>query len=141
VRHRKASYSQESTRFCNYTQGRFEGQVTFIQPDWVIASTGSHPLQGNFMEQDDVIWSEHVKMSEEVYMCLINEHNWLPQEARSVLPNTLKTEIVVTATWKQWQHIFNLRVHGTTGTPHTQMVDLMKPVYKAFCKLEPKSFV
>lgn len=141
VRHRKASYSQESTRFCNYTQGRFGEEITFIQPEWVIAGTGSFPLQGAFMDQDDVLWSELVKMSEEVYKCLISEHNWLPQEARSVLPNTLKTEIVVTATWKQWQHIFNLRVHGTTGAPHPQMVDLMKPVYQMFGSLEPKSFV
>lgn len=117
VRHRDASFAQESTRYCNYSKDKFGNEITVIKPC--------------FWEEDSneyLYWKSAMKIAESDYFYLL-ELGATPQEARSVLPNSLKTEIVITAPVYEWIHIFNLRVLGTTGTPHPQMKEVMKPVY------------
>ena len=117
VRHRDAAFAQESTRYCNYNNGRFGGEITVIDP--------------MFWEEDSEeyrLWWLNCKHSEEAYNNLIR-CGAKAQEARSVLPSSLKTEIVITAQVYEWKHIFNLRVLGTTGAPHPQIKEVMQPAY------------
>lgn len=106
VRHRIASYSQESTRYCNYSKDKFGKEITVIKP--------------LFWEEDSKeykIWYEAMLHSEQAYQALI-QMGAKPQEARSILPNSLKTEIVVTMNLREWRHFFKLR---TAANAHPQM--------------------
>lgn len=105
VRHRIASYSQESTRYCNYAKGKFNNQLTFIRP--------------NFWNEDNKfdVWKKSLEIIEKNYLELI-ELGATPQEARSILPNSLKTEIVMTMNLREWRHFFKLR---TSQAAHPQM--------------------
>ena len=97
VRHRLASYSQESTRYCNYSKGKFGKELTFIRPCfWSDDSLQYH------------LWRSAMSTAEGVYMYLL-ENGAKPEEARSVLPNSLKTEVVMTANLREWRHLFRLR--------------------------------
>jgi thymidylate synthase (FAD) len=112
VRHRHCSFSQESTRYVKY-----DGEMEFIMPPWVSA----HIEAG---DTDDV-WLSSMAFAEERYRALLGR-GWLPQQARSVLPNSLKTEIVVTTNLRDWRHIFHLRCDKTA---HPQMREVMVPLY------------
>ena len=117
VRHRDASFAQESTRYCNYSQGKYGNEITVIEP--------------MFWAEDSIeyeIWKKTCENIEGAYMQLINA-GAVPQQARSILPNSTKAEIVITAQIYEWEHIFNLRVHGTTGAPHPQIRQVMAPAY------------
>ena len=106
VRHRIASYSQESTRYCNYSLDKYQNELTFIRPFfWTNAP------------EKFQIWKEAMEMAERSYLALIAK-GASPQEARSVLPNSLKTEIVVTMNMREWRHFFRLR---TDAASHPQM--------------------
>lgn len=123
VRHRPCSFAQEGTLYCNYTNGKFENELTVIEPYYYKDEPEKY-----------AIWKAACEWSEEAYIDLINLGS-TPQEARSVLPNSLKTEIVMTAYEGEWQHIVNLRVKGTTGKPHPQMVEVMTPWYKELVEI------
>jgi len=97
VRHRLAAYSQESTRYANYAQDRFGSEITVIKP--CFWEEGSEPYQ---------VWEESMRQAERAYMRLL-EIGARPQEARSVLPNSLKTEVVMTANFREWRHVFRMR--------------------------------
>lgn len=142
VRHRLASYAQESTRFCNYSKAKFDGHVTFIIPPWVNIPEGKYDLTNynEYNKKEEEIWFKAMLDNEQDYNFLISR-GWSPQQARSVLPNSLKTEIIVTADLQEWIHIFNLRALGKAGTPHPQMLEIMKPLYKDFQKLFPEVFI
>ena len=118
VRHRIAAYSQESTRFCNYSKGKFGNEITFILP---IDLYDAYEKK----EYSDIIsylmWHDAMKQSEDKYKCMIARGN-KPQVARGVLPIDLKTEIVTTMNIREWWHVFNLRRNPAA---HPQMVDLM----------------
>jgi thymidylate synthase (FAD) len=125
VRHRIASYSQESTRYCNYNKDKFGNELTFIKP--------------LFWEEDSEqykLWEEAMKMIENTYMKLI-ETGAKPQEARSILPNSLKTEIVVTMNLREWRHFFKLR---TSEKAHPQMREIACPMLDEFKRLVPVVF-
>ena len=111
VRHRIASFAQESTRYCNYGSGKFGNEITVIEPI------------GLTIEQY-AIWESICRLCEGYYMSLI-EKGLSPQMARSVLPNSLKTEIVITANPREWRHIFKLR---TADAAHPQMREVMCPL-------------
>ena len=81
--------------------------------------------------QAEIIFVKACKDAEEYY-CELIKAGWMPEEAREVLPNSLKTEIVVTANYREWRHILNLRAIGTTGRPHPQMQALMLPLLAEF---------
>lgn len=116
VRHRIASFAQESTRFCNYSKDKFDSEVTFIIPEYL--DYGSTAFD---------IWKEQMKSAEKAYFDML-EFGLSPQEARSVLPNSLKTEVVMTANLREWRHFFRLRAAGVTGTPHPQMLEVTVPL-------------
>lgn len=113
VRHRIASFSQESTRYCNYSNDRFRNQITFIKPCFLEEGTGGYKL-----------WKQAMFVAEKEYFELLN---WgcTPQEARSVLPNSTKTEIVMTANLREWRHFLKLR---TAKAAHPQMRELTVPL-------------
>ena len=100
VRHRTMSFAQESTRYCNYSKSKFGQELTFIEPAWEFPSSDII----NIKERFEAILGE----AEANYMELITL-GFKPQEARAVLPNALKTEIVVTAFIEDWKHFFELR--------------------------------
>jgi len=117
VRHRLASYSQESTRYANYSRDRFGSEITVIKP--LFWEEGSP-------EYDR--WRAAMEAAEKAYMDLI-AMGAKAEEARSVLPNSLKTEIVVTANVREWRHIFQLRC---SGAAHPQIRELLMPLLAAF---------
>lgn len=110
VRHRRASFAQESTRYCNYGNDKFGKEITVIN-------------QG-FSGAGRSYWCESVAHAESMYFELLNI-GATPQFARSVLPTCVKAEIVVTANVEEWLHIFELRACGFTGSPHPMMKELM----------------
>ncbi len=124
VRHRLASFSQESTRYCNYSKGRYGNQLTFIQPLWVSDEDVSSYFNNSLTGEESCIWLEAMSKSEESYLMLLYL-GWRPEQARSVLPNSLKTEIVVTANFREWRLIFKQR---TSEKAHPQMRELMIPL-------------
>lgn len=119
VRHRLCSFLQESTRYCNYAHDRFDNQISVICP---------HGLSKDQKNIAFEAWCNSVMQSETAYFQLL-EAGETPQIARSVLPTCTKTEIVVKANFREWLHIFDLRVLGKTGKPHPDMVRLMKPLH------------
>jgi thymidylate synthase (FAD) len=129
VRHRLASFSQESTRYCNYSKDKFDNQITFIIPNWIEESLvkdleNVDPNTITNAACPEIIWAKHMLWCEKTYNYMIN-HGWQPQQARSVLPNSLKTEIVVTANLREWRLILKQR---TSKAAHPQMRELMCPL-------------
>ena len=117
VRHRIASFSQESTRYCNYTKGKFDGEITVIKPC--------------FWPEDSfeyATWALACKDAEIAYFKLI-QAGAKAQEARSVLPNSLKTEVVMTTNPREWAHVFALRC---APAAHPQMREIMIPLRAKF---------
>ena len=113
VRHRLCSFSQESTRYCNYSKDKFGNECTFIKPS-------------GFLRDDMTygIWTDAMFAAEAYYFDLLAS-GATPQEARSVLPNSLKTEIVVTTNLREWRLILNQR---TSPQAHPDMRELMLPL-------------
>lgn len=122
VRHRPCSFAQESTRYCNYGH---DDEITVILPFFFDTGMGT---ASNSLVYDE--WKSSCERAERAYMKLTKEYKATPQEARSVLPNSLKTEIIMTCNEKEWQHIVDLRAKGTTGAPHPQMKEVMYPWYE-----------
>jgi thymidylate synthase (FAD) len=114
VRHRIASFAQESTRYCNYGTGKFGNEITVIAPYDLMDA-----------KQYDC-WYTACAIAERTYLTLLKD-GLAPQMARSVLPNSLKTEIVITANPREWRKIFSLR---TPETAHPQMREVMIPLLK-----------
>ena len=115
VRHRHFSFAQESTRYCNYEKN---DEMLFIMPPFII--------DGNrFLKAD--VWITAMKETASAYEYLI-QMGCKPEEARSVLPNSLKTELVVSGNYREWRHFFNLRATKEAGTPHPQMVQIAVPL-------------
>jgi len=125
VRHRIASYSQESTRYCNYSKDKFENQLTLIRPFFWETDPGKL-----------AVWEETMQTIENNYNRLIAS-GAKPEEARSILPNSLKTEIVVTMNLREWRHFFKLR---TQPKAHPQMREIAVPLLKAFKEKLPLFF-
>ena len=123
VRHRIASYSQESTRYCNYSKDKFDNQLTFIIPEWLDLSDWDGIIS---VPSDDPkqIWLRSMHRSELNYNRLIDQ-GWQPQQARSILPNSLKTEIMMTANLREFREVFRQR---TAKTAHPQMREIMIPL-------------
>ena len=149
VRHRVMSFAQESTRYCNYSKDKFGNELTFIKPEWldmydedegrqVTRDWNFDILDGCAIIAEEGIFDD----ARDVYLTAVNvaEHcykellakGWTPQQARAVLPNSLKTELVVTGFVSDWNHFFDLRARGTTGAPHPQAKELVEPLMKEF---------
>ena len=139
VRHRMCSFAQASTRYISYADGRME----VILPVWCHDNLVNpnvdedEGVKGNletFTEEikvpiQDAIWLSSCCVTEDNYAMLMDGYNWSAQRARTVLNNSLATEIVVQANLEQWNHMLAQRSVGTTGTPHPQMQDLMRKAH------------
>lgn len=126
VRHRIASFAQESTRYCNYAKDKFGGEIQVIMPTFI--KNADEPVR--------TYWIESMYAVEKLYMKLL-ERGFRPEQARCVLPMCLKTEIVVTANLREWRNIFKLR---TPVAAHPQMRELMCPLLKELQKKIPVIF-
>lgn len=129
VRHRVFSFTQESTRFCNYSKNKFNNEITFIIPSWIDALEGDYgsrvyPKLVRDPNTDGIsqIFIDNCRFSEECYFHLL-EAGWLPQQARAVLPNSLKTELIMTGFACDWTQLLKLRL---APAAHPQMRELMK---------------
>lgn len=141
VRHRVFSFAQESTRYCNYSKDKFGNELTFIEPCWL----EDYNYKDNTYNQ---LFIDSLRFAEAHYLDLLKKWDdkipdkryktgfrnnpWTPQQARAVLPNALKTELVVTGFVSDWNHFFDLRARGTTGAPHPQAKELAEPLMKEF---------
>lgn len=132
VRHRIASYSQESTRYCNYNKDRFDSQISCID----IATGFHYDLNNETDRRKYEVWQEAMNAAEKAYFQLI-ELGAKPQEARSVLPNSLKTELVMTMNMREWRHFFRLRADTAA---HPQMRELAIMLLKEFMVQFPVFF-
>lgn len=137
VRHRIASYSQESTRYCNYSKSK-DKQVKVIDirrhiDGYIREKGGSHSLIGVAIQT----WCEAIEKAEESYNHLI-DIGLPPELARSVLPNSLKTEIVITYNLRQWRHFFKLRAQNKRA--HPQLREITIPMLKEFKEIIPVVF-
>ncbi len=114
VRHRPCSYLQESQRYCRYSQDKFAGQVTFIKP--MFYEDGS---------PEYLLWKETMEFAEAKYLKLLETSS--PQAARTVLPNSCKTEIIAYCNVTEWQHILKLRCsQGAEPSMREVMIPLSK---------------
>ena len=126
VRHRLASFAQESTRYCNYSQDKFGNELTFIKPCFF----------------DDIKyqrWLSAMADAQCAYFDLLNS-GASPQEARSVLPNSIKTEVVMSTNYREWRHFFKLRAARATGPAHPQMEEITRPLLEELKTLIPVVF-
>jgi thymidylate synthase (FAD) len=125
VRHRIASFSQESTRYANYSKDKFGNEITVIEPCFY--DRGS---------EDYLDWEQGCLEDEARYLRMIGRGR-KPQEARTNLPNSLKTEVVMTANPREWRHVFKLRC---APTAHPQMREVMIPLAAEFAARWPSIF-
>lgn len=132
VRHRIASYSQESTRYCNYAGDKFDNQITVID----IAGGFQYDMSRENDRKKYEVWTKAMEEAEKAYFRML-ELGATPQEARSVLPNSLKTEIVVTMNLRAWRNFFRLRVDSHA---HPQMREVAQIVYDEFLDKLPVFF-
>lgn len=154
-RHRVFSFAQESTRYCNYSKDKLGNEITFIIPSWLnipegIAywhdglgyRVGADPNNTDFdaslgyinksSNYDSFLYA--LENAEKSYFRLLKEE-WKPQQARQVLPNALKTELVMTGFVSDWKHFFRLRSRiAETGKPHPQAQELADPLMDEFVK-------
>lgn len=120
VRHRVMSFAQESTRYCNYSKDKFGNEITFIYPCWL--------PDGDLSVEAEECFKYALQKAEQSYFHLLQE-GWLPQQARAVLPNSLKTELVMTGFVDDWKHFFFLR---DAAPAHPQARELAEPLHKEF---------
>jgi thymidylate synthase (FAD) len=133
VRHRLASFSQESTRYCNYGKDKFGNEITVIKPCFFSDERDEFDPEGS---REYWLWSQACQIAESCYFDLL-ACGATPQEARSVLPNSLKTEVVMTANPREWRWVFALRCHKDA---HPQMREVMVPLLAEFIIRWPALF-
>lgn len=116
-RHRVDSIAEESTRYCNYTKGKFGSEITYTIPAWI----NEEDIPKDLFKSDEwsaiEYWAYCLAVCEDTYNNLIRL-GWKPQQARQVLPLNTKSTLIHTAFETDWEHFFDLRVHGVTGAPH-----------------------
>lgn len=143
VRHRVFSFAQESTRYCNYSKDKFGNELTFILPCWVDeVQLGNHSSKGIIEEAGNIgPWAKDSEVSELVFLLSLAESEekylsllnlgWKPQQARAILPNSLKTELIMTGFVSDWEHFFKLR---DAGSAHPQARELAESLHAEFIK-------
>ena len=156
VRHRIASFAQESTRYCNYSKDKFGNEITVIEPCFfeefpvetrirmreTIDGKRSYPFPMEDMTdrmKQYASWYRACRQCEHDYLLML-DRGVTPQEARDVLPTSLKTEVVMTANMREWRHFFELRAIGTTGKPHPQMQEVAMKLLEECAGYMPELF-
>lgn len=132
VRHRVFSFAQESTRYCNYSKDKFGKECTFIIPSWLDLEEGTPEHISHIDNANTAVemFCETLYVSEMMYFHLLNK-GWIAQQARAVLPNSLKTELIMTGTIEQWEGFFKLR---DAKDAHPQARELAQPLHEEFIK-------
>lgn len=134
VRHRVFSFAQESTRYCNYSKDKFGNEITFIEPCWLDSYNYNGNTYGNCFltaleaaeaSYFDLLKKWDDKIPDKRYKTGFRNNPWTPQQARAILPNSLKTELVMTGFISDWKHLFELR---TAQNAHPQMRELVIPL-------------
>ena len=141
VRHRVFSFAQESTRYCDYSKDKFGNDITYIIPSWLDLPEGKYSDWDNdwcdvselkllYPEVDNLsdpanCFLQSIKNAEYYYFMLINR-GWKPQQARQVLPNAIKTELVMTGFESDWEHFFELRCSGAAHPDAKKLADELK---------------
>lgn len=115
VRHRLSSFAQESSRYCCYAKDKFGKELTFINPCFWESDSDNYAR-----------WFHEMDEAEKTYLAMI-EDGATPEQARDILPMSIKTEIVMTANLREWRHFLKLRAEGVTGKPHPQMLEITIP--------------
>lgn len=156
VRHRVASFAQESSRYSNYSKDKFGKEITVIEPvffkdipkgkkgaimDFVDGVIKYDDFPGITASDERIFWEWYTAcaVAERSYFEML-EFGAKPEEARSVLPTSLKTEVVMTANMREWRHFLNLRAAGTTGKPHPQMLEVAVPLLNELREKLPALF-
>ena len=132
VRHRLASYCQESTRFCNYGKRG----VSFIIPLWCTGIVPGVFKSVSYEDDGELIWGQAMLRAERDYLQLL-EIGWRPEQARDVMPVSLKTEVVMSCNVREWMHVFAMR---DAVAAHPQMREVMEPLHKTFKAVLPALF-
>lgn len=161
VRHRVASFAQESSRYCDYSKGKFGNEITVIEPVFFMDipeeerafTRKTLDIGVTFTPEIDDFLKNKVTNRHRMYArwyeaCEYAEHNYFmmlkfgakPEEARSVLPTSLKTEVVMTANMREWRHFLKLRAAETTGKVHPQMLEVTVPLLKELQEILPALF-
>lgn len=151
VRHRIASFAQESTRYCNYSKDKFGNEITVIEPCFfkhisderkeeikLLTTIYGNELKTN-LEAQYYFWFDACTNAENQYFLMIKA-GATAQEARAVLPNSLKTEVIMTANMREWRHFLKLRASGSTGMPHPQMLEVAIPLLNELREKLPAIF-
>lgn len=131
VRHRSASFAQESTRYCNYSKDKYNNEITVIMPSFFDTGMGKHSNSLVYQE-----WKNSCERAERSYFKLL-DYGATAQQARTVLPNSLKTELIMTAKNYEWNHFFELRADKPA---HPQMKELAIPLLIDFTNRFPELF-
>ena len=149
VRHRTFSFAQESQRYCNYSNAKYGNELTFILPSWLINTlkTGHYELCTHDNEDGEIIGPDYTEnvytytaenifvkeclRSELQYLNLVNDLKYSPQQARAILPNATKTELVMTGFSSDWKFLMDLRLFERTGKVHPDMLNLTQKAQKA----------
>lgn len=135
VRHRLASYSQESTRYCNYSNDKFGNELTFIKPCWFKSSVedfNEYANNDNYtvgLSVDELEWIALMILIEDFYSLITNDE-WTPEQARSILPNSIKTEIVMTMNLREWRHFFKMRCDKAAHPQMRQIANMILDTFK-----------
>lgn len=143
VRHRMASFAQESTRYCNYSKDKFNNELTFIIPSWLDIPEGDYSYwNGDWVDMNKLkiqlpadegaisSWLFAMKHADTTYRILTNE-GWKAEQARMVLPMSIKTEINMKANLREWRHFFKLRCHHTAHPDiRVLALDLLKQMHE-----------
>ena len=116
------SFCQESQRYCNYSKDKFSNELTFIIPNWINTHCPNKESEGPSIA--DMEWSTAMMNAEASYFNLLKE-GWKPQEAREVLPNSTKTELIITGFESDWEYFFKLRC---SPAAHPMMQDLANKI-------------
>lgn len=144
LRHRKFSFANESTRYCNYSKDKFDNNITCIIPHWANLNPGVYYKEGNdiigdrylrtiYEDEKENIFLQALLYCEQRYMDLL-ENGCTPQQAREVLSLATKSDIVMTGFDEDWAHFFDLRLEGSTGAPHPDMKALAQLIEDEFDK-------
>ena len=129
-RHRTFSITEQSTRYCNFSKEKFGSELTFIRPFW-LNEVFIEDYENDFSDEDESPFLSLLAHAEDAYFQLINK-NYKPQQARNVLPLSLKTEVIYTGFISDWKHFFELR---TASGAHPQAQELAIPLHNEFQKL------
>lgn len=149
LRHRSMSFAMESQRFCNYSKDKFDNQVTFVIPSFLdikpcnisYSEYWDEKLSAHFKDlleiankKKETIFIESCLKAEQDYLNLLN-NGCKPEEARCVLPNSTKTELILTGFKSDWRHLLDSRFKGLTGKPQSDIKLLTEPINNYFCNL------